>query len=78
MSRALFIRISKFALYSLTGMNIYTMAASTKLSDYGLSDKMGFMPSTQPSKRLPGKAPVIHMLRNYDHVISHSHHIMAT
>ena len=24
-----------------------------KLSDYGLSDKLGFMPSTQPSKRLP-------------------------
>jgi len=56
----------------------YTMAASTKLSDYGLSDKMGFMPSIQPSKRLPGKAPVIYMFRNYEHAISHSHHIMAT
>ena len=29
------------------------MTSSTKLSDYGLSDKMGFMPSTEPSKRLP-------------------------
>jgi len=27
------------------------MAASTKLSDYGLSDKMGFKPSTQPMQQ---------------------------